>query len=269
MILLSVSITLCTAIAAYAQNGQDALFLPVVAANARVDVDSNVSPTDSPEERAIALVAAVPEVAAHLASYPEWSGDAYFEDANSQIYEVSFYSESANEWLGSGQANIETGEVLDYYVPRELAPEEYQQQLAQVKMFLDDDPEVQGRLVPRPDFWEEYIDYNRWDQNWQAYYSRGLEEFVVVLAFYDGDLYIDQIYDPWVFDAEQEVRRQRDLALELVWQANGIDGALDGVDNWATYAAQQSDSIWTVEFVTEDQLLFSALVDIENWQILE
>ena len=263
--ILSVTVLLSTSVAAWAQEGTS-VFLPGVLNAGKNAIDK---PTETPEERAIALVAAMPNMALHLANYPDWTGNAWAENDEGTIYGVDFWSEAAQEWLGNGRVDLEQNVVLEHYAPRDLTPEEFQAGLARVKPFLDDDPEVQARLAPNPDFWYESIYYNRWDQVWEAYYERGLEAFVVAMYVNADNIYVDSVYDPYGFDEAEALEEQRNRAISLAWQAPGIDVAIEGVDNWATYAEKQSDVLWTVDFAAEDRSLFAALVNIETWEVIE
>ncbi|MEZ4633583.1 MAG: hypothetical protein R2856_01145 [Caldilineaceae bacterium] len=246
--------------------GGDVGLLPGVVAAGRNAVNN---PTETPAEAPSRWWRQVADMALHLANYPDWTGNAWAENDEETIFGVDFYSEAADEWLGNGRVDLAQNVVLEYYAPRDLTPEEFQAGLARVKPFLDDDPEVQARLAPNPDFWYEGIYYNRWDGVWEAYYERGLEAFVVAI-YLDGDnIYVDSIYDPYGFDEAEALEDQRNRAISLAWEAPGIDVAIEGVDNWATYAEKQSDALWTVEFAAQDRSLFAALVNIETWEVIE
>lgn len=217
---------------------------------------------------AVQLMAEIPEVADWLANYPDWSGNAWAEGEDGRFYTVDLYSEAADEWLGWGYVNVADGLVEDYFVPRELSAEEFQIGREKVETFVFGDEEVLARLGNVAD-WGYDTWYNRWDANWQVWFWYGLEELAVTVGFWEEEPYLESIANPAEFEAEEALENSKNQAIELAWQAEGIDQAVAGVDNWQTYVSQQGDTVWAVTFATEDQELFYALVDIESWTVLE
>jgi hypothetical protein len=219
------------------------------------------------DQKAIQLLASETAVAEFLVNYPDWSADSWPEDEENGIWGIDFYSEAADEWLGWGQVNIQTGEILDYFVPRDLSPEEFQAGLAEVEKLVLNDAGVQARLGD-PELWEHETYFNRWDQIWEVWFWHGLDELVVTVNRDEENTYLEEIFDPSQLEAEKEAEWQRDQAVELAWSAEGIDQAFDGVDNWHTLVAPQGD-LWAVSFVSDEQELFYALVDINRWEIVD
>lgn len=219
-------------------------------------------------EKAIALATAPADVAAHLANYPDWTADAYPEDEEAGLWGVDFYSAAADEWLGYVLVDLPAQEIVEKYVPRELTAEEYQVGLEKVEAFVLQDAEILV-LLGDPAQWERYTEYNRWDETWETGFYRGLDEWVVVTTLDGDDVYLEGIYDPYEFEEDQAEQQRRDEAIGLAWEAEGIDQALDGVDNWRTFVSPQGDDIYAVSFATEDAELFYALVDVAAEQVLE
>ncbi len=217
-------------------------------------------------EKAIALAAAPAEAAARLANYPDWTADAYPEDEEAGLWGVDFYSETADEWLGYVLVDLPAREVVEMDVPRELTAEEYQAGLEKVEAFVLRDAEVLA-LLGDPAQWERHTEYNRWDETWETGFYRGLDEWVAVTTLDGDDVYLEGIYDPYEFEAEQAERQRRDEAIGLAWEADGIDRALDGVDNWRAYVSPQGDNVYAVTFAAEDAELFYALVDVAAGQL--
>ncbi len=248
---------------ALAQSGEPgAVYLPVVSAQGQDE--------PSPEaQQAIDLLAAQEEVAAYLANHPGWVGEAWPEEESSVWY-VDFYDGATEEWLGGGSVDLASQEILGISIPRELTPEEIQAGKAEIEAFLAADAAIQARLGSYPRLWEHEISYDPWEQRWEAWYYHGLDAFTVLLYFEeDGRIYLDNIVDPYVLEEAAAEQLRRDQAVELAYEAEGIDDALAGVDNWRTYVEHQGEGRWTVEFVADGQLLFSALVDIDAWNVME
>ncbi|MEM7125421.1 MAG: hypothetical protein AAF702_03785 [Chloroflexota bacterium] len=261
--------------------GNNSVFIPALASSVEADQSStdlageaqeSEDPYEVRQRQAVDLVAAHDEVARHLASYPGWVGNAWQEGEDSDLWTVNFIlygpGENEEEWLGEGQVNLGTNEILRVFVPRDLTTEEFQRGLQKVEALLERDPEVQA-ILGDPALWERHTYYNRWEHYWETSYWYGLEGIVARTTINDeGEVYLDSIYDPNAFDAEEQEMLHRNQAIEVAFEANGIDLALDNVDNWRTYVEAHEGSQYTVEFVSEGRTLFSTFVDIETWTVI-
>ena len=259
--------TLGFGIGVLAQEGAGSVYLPVIAGSANQSTNDTPS-ADDPVQQAINILAAHPEFVLHLANYPGWRGEAELDGDQEDVYYVWFYDDANDEWLGDGTVNVATNEVLDFYAPREKTPEEFQEGLAKIEAFLTTDGEILARQE-NPDLWYHEVYYDRWDKNWGAYYSYGIDEFNVTMYIDGDDVYLDAIVDPNIFEAAEALSLARDQAIELAYQAENIDQALEGFDDWRAYAEHQGDGRWTVEFVSDGQEIFHALVDIDTEQVIE
>lgn len=256
-------------LAAWAQESQPTLlYLPAIA---NAGVAPRVTPVPANDkELAIQLVAAHPPIAEVLANYPNWVADAYPDDEANRFWHVDFYAEPDGEHLGYGHIYLNTGEITEVSMPRELSPEEFQAGQAKIQAYLLYDAEVQA-LLGNPDFWYREINYNKWDERWEVYYSRGIEEWMLWMGIdaEDGKVYLREIVDPGALNAEKALEQRRNQAIELAYSATGVDEALTGVDNWRTYAEDQGNNLWSVSFAVEEHTLFSALVNVANGQVIE
>jgi len=219
-------------------------------------------------QKAIAILAADAVAAAHLATYNGWHGDAYPQDDSGILWYVDLYADADDEWLGYGIVNIETGQITESFIPRELTTEEYQEGQTAVEAFVLNDGEVLA-LLGDPALWDRYVYYNRWDVKWEVYFSQGLDEWVAIVYRDEYGIYLEGIHDPSALSDEETAEMNRSQAIELAYSAEGIDQALNGVDNWSTYVALQEGNVWVVTFATDERTLFYALVDIEQWLVLE
>ncbi len=222
---------------------------------------------ESNEDDLVNLVAASEEFTDWLTGYPGWQGAAYY-DGDGDTWYVEFYDASGDEWLG--YANVVDGseEILDAFAPRPLPPDEFQAGQERIHTLVLEDPEVQALLVD-PILWDIYVDFNRWDQVWEVWMARGVDAWVVSIALTDEYFSIDDIVAGHTLEEEETVKADRDEAISLAYSAPGIDGRLDGFDNWRTYAEQHGDSIWSVAFVSGDTELFYALVNVDSDTVLE
>ncbi len=216
---------------------------------------------NSPEARVIQLIANHPDAVTYLADYPNWSAEAWQEDGD--VWGADFY-DAEGEWIGYGQVNLQSGEVLELYAPRDLTPEEFQTGQEAVEKLVLNDAEVLA-LLGDPADWDRGSDYDRFEESWGVWFDKGLESWLVMVRQDEdtGKYHIEEIFDPMAFDAAQAQEEARNQAIELAYSADNIDEALDGVDDWRTYAENQGGSVWSVSFAADGEELFYALVDIK------
>ena len=219
------------------------------------------------EAEAIQHLAKHAEMATYLANYENWEGDVWLDD-EADVYYIEFYDPIKDEYLGSGAVNAQTGEISDLFIPRELSTDQYQAEQTIVQDIILNDAELLA-LLDNLEGWEYDTDYDRYEATWYTWFYKGLDEFVVSVSFYDGDPYIDEMYDPSAFDEEEQRRVNQDQAIELAFESDIIYEALDGVDDWKAYASPQENGIYAVSIAGNSTELFYALVDIENWKIIE
>lgn len=221
------------------------------------------------ENLAIQIAANHPPIADYLAGF-DWVGSAYPHDESEQTWGVDFSTSNDEEWLGWADVDVVTSAVNDFFVPRDLPPDELQAGQALIKTFLEADAEMNALLVDQS-LWEREIWYNRWDANWEAWFGRGLDEWIVVLYLdpETDEIWVESISDPSILEEEEQRQWDRNQAVELAFEAEGLWETLDGVEGWRTLASDHGNGVWTVDFVAPGQLYFSAVVDIVNWQIVE
>lgn len=226
---------------------------------------------DEPAVKAmIAFVADTEDFASWLETYDEWYGSAWGPDENG-IWYVEFHAEADDEWLGYANVDENTDEIVDSFIPRPLSAEDFQAQQPRVQALVLDDPEILA-LVGDPINWEIYTEFDRWEQHWGVYLSRGLEAYLIAVEFTDGDegdFTIQGIHPANELDAEEELQNARDRAVALAWQADGVGEAVDGYDDWDAFIEHQGRTRWSVMFVAGDAELFYALVDIGADEVLE
>ncbi len=224
-----------------------------------------VAQQNDTETQVINLIAADPKAAAFLATIPNWHAEAYQEDGN--LWGADFF-DANDDWIGYGQVNIATEEVTELSMPTVLTPEEFQAGLVAVERVVLNDGEVLA-LLGDPDLWDRNVDFDGYDNIWNVYFQRGLDNWLVRVMYDDERYWVDSIVNPDALSAAEEREHNRNTAIELAYSADGVWDALNGTDDWFTYAENQSDSQWSVSFTTTDTELFFALVDIATGEILQ
>lgn len=209
-----------------------------------------------------------------LTNYPDWNVNVWENEDDPDWYTVEFYDAAWEEWLGYAVINSDTSEITEAFAPVPLSEEAFQRGQAQIAALMFEDPEIIG-LIGDPIVWEYWIDYNRWEQDWNVYFYRGITSWRVDITLEnyeeanDGYFTIDGIYDNNELDEETALEANRSDAINLAYNAPGVDQALEGHDDWNTYAENQYGAVWSVAFVSGDQELFFALVNISSGQVLE
>lgn len=223
---------------------------------------------DDPVAKALVdVVAGTPEFSEWLAGYPGWVGNAYGPD-NNNVWYVEFKSADDSEWLGYANFDTDTNTIQDSFIPAPLPPDVYQEQQQRVRALMLADPEVLARLGD-PVLWDLYMDYNRYEVTWDAYFYRGIDGLLVRSSLDENNYFtITSIGDPNELSEEQLNDYYRSQAISLAYGAEGIDRALEGYDDWTTYVEPQGESRWSVSFVAGDQELFFALVDAQRNLVL-
>jgi hypothetical protein len=205
-----------------------------------------------------------------LTGYPDYIANASGPDDNNVWY-VEFYNDdSYSEWLGYANIDADTDEIQDSFAPRPLPADVYQEQLPRVNASALADPEVLARLNGNPDLWDIYTDWNRWEAKWDVVFYRGIEAVLVRLSIDENDnIYLENILDPNQLSAEEALDNARNTAINLAYSGDGVGQALEGHDDWTTYAEQQGDNQWSITFAANDEQLAYVLVDVSSDEILD
>ncbi len=203
-----------------------------------------------------------------LSAYPNWVAEVWEDDEN--LFGIDIYDGNTEEWLGWGQVDFADGTVVDSYVPMDLSPELFQARRDLVEAFIFADAELLARLEAIEQ-WEYETYYNKWDEAFETYFYKGLDELVVI-SFVDSEnneIYIETIEDPAALSEEDTLREVQDRAVVIAYEAENLWDYLRDVDDWSTYVTPIDDSQWMVEFATTDARLFYALVDVSSEKIIE
>lgn len=223
-----------------------------------------------PKQQAIAIAAAHPPIAAALTHFPDWSATADEDDPDENTWYVTFYEDQQQEeWLGDAQVDLDEETVLEYDIPIFLSREEESRQKAEVEAVVLADAQMQA-LLGNPDDWESYADYDPYEAVWSVTFEHGLDAWEAVLQKDEnGRWTIDHIQDPYAFSEEEKQHLDRDKAIELAGESDGLWQALEDVDDWQALASPLQDSRWNVSFVAGDKEAYALVADIDAWKIIE
>ncbi len=222
------------------------------------------------EQQVIDIAAAHPAIKNALDRFPDWSAEAYVEDEDANIWGVEFYEDQAREeWLAWAQVNMNSQTVTEYYAPAYLSPEEEARQQAAVEAAVLADAEALA-LLGDPNDWDQYTDYDPWEGLWHVYFEKGLDAWAAEVEYGENDeVNIWRLFDPYQLTEEEARETARNQAIEIAYEAEGVWDALDGYDDWKAYVTLVEEPRWAVSFVSGEQELFFALVDVEAWQVIE
>jgi len=229
----------------------------------------------SEEDQAIAIAASHEDFITFLADIEGWEAEAYEEEG---AWIVEFFIEGEDdeegEWLGFVVMSLETGEVYEAFSAAPLPTEVETRLQAQVLALVQDDDEMMARLDNNPAIWEEYVEYDRYEQLWYVAYFRGLDAWAAVVEVgFEDDTYnveymtITDVVNPHRMEEEEEQANRKNEAIGLAYESDGIEAALAGIDDWTTLVSEQSDGTYGVQFISDGQVRFFALVDVDTWTI--
>lgn len=224
----------------------------------------------------IEQVAASEYFAAFLAENPGWF--AYVEPAGEEEDEgegeawflefLGGEDEEDEEFLGYAYLNSQTGLLYEWAISRPLSRAELEAGREEVRAVVAQDSEVQA-LLGDPASWQESIRHEPLEDGWIVEYRRGMEGIELVLFEDGGDLRIFEIYVDGQLDEEESEQYARATAIDLAANTEQADIRLENIDDWTTLAEPQADGLWTVTFLSEDETLLFAVVDVNNETVVE
>ncbi len=227
---------------------------------------------DSMQERdSLAILVTDGPIARLLTNHPDWHVEMWTND-EWQTMEIDLYDTDWN-WIAWGAVSLADNgqpiEIVDTAAPNQLTEAEYTAGSKMAEEIALSDPAVLETLG-EPSEWEIYTWYDEWERTWEVAFYRGLDEFGVSIEEYDDEWQVGEITNLALLEEEQQISDNQSRAIDLAWQAEGIDDALFSEDvEWSTIVTDLGGAEYGVSFVTTDQELFFALVDIDAEQVLE
>lgn len=219
-------------------------------------------------DQVIAVAAASEEFVEALANYETYDTWAEPLEEDPNTWFVEFYVESEDIFIGEALVDTTTWEIVESFVVEVLSEAELQAGEALVLNAIMSDSEVMA-VVKDPSEWQIFVQYEGFDNMWSVVFINGLNEWEALVGVFEGEAYIESFTQLEAMDAYEEMEDERGRAVMLAFEAEGVDAALEGIDNWGTFAQPQADGTWSVLFVTFDRALFFVMVDLANETILE
>ena len=231
------------------------------------DIDTNQ------ERDALELLVKETSIARLLAKTPDWHVEMWTNDEE-QTMEIDLFNADWG-WIAWGNVALTSNgrpeSVVEVYAPKQLtAAEEQSQRAAAEALVLADGAVLE--ILGDPNAWEMYSWYDEWEGAWDVNFNKGLDEIGVRVDNYDGEFMVGEISNLALLDEEQQISDNQNQAIELAWQAEGIDEALFGGDEdeeWQTFVTHLGGSEYGVSFASADKELFFAAVDIAAGQVLD
>ena len=224
------------------------------------------------EQHAINIALANEDVATVLADIDDYSVEAYPEEEG--LWGVEFFIETDDDWqwLGWVLVDMETAETIEVYMVRFLTEDELATIAAEAEQILLNDPEVLAALID-PELWEVYTWYIPEDQTYFVEFYRSIDAYVASFYLWDEDeelvLHFDSFTDGNALEAQEQIAHDRDTAILIAYESDDLYDAIADVDEWEVYAQNIRGSQWSIEFVSGNQRLYYALIDIETETVLE
>ncbi len=227
-------------------------------------------------DQVIAIVATSYPYSVALEAHPEWRIEAFNTRNRYGIWRVQFWDASGEE-IGYADVSPERGAVM-YYEGLFYATEaERQAGYDAVHAFLSTNPELEALDVPLEEL-DTWIDYDPWNRAWNAWIEDGYDSLYAVVRFGDGmpwtlnDPELVNIAFPNVLSYDEWYEENENQAILLAFQQNEIAAALRDQSGWVALAVPaegELQSVWNVEFLSGDQVVATAVVDLANQQVIE
>ena len=187
------------------------------------------------------------------------------------VWKVDFHE--GEKWRGNAHYNTKKSELFNTTLPIDLSEGEKEEARAAIETLILADAEILARLEDL-DNWTHETTYNMYQEKWKVHFwstaDNGRE---VGVELYrkgeDGDYVIDRVFDPAALNAEDQEQHNRSEAINLAYTAEPTDAALNGHDNWRSYAEAQGGPLWSVAFEAKGENLITVLVDLEAGTVLE
>lgn len=222
-------------------------------------------------------IAAQSEDLSEVLAGQEWEAEVFAEGEN--IYGVDFFrtgdfdEKEEGRFLAWALVDIENGLVVETFKPYLLSEEELERLSLQVQALVLRDAEV-AMVIGDPIGWNIEVYWDAFESAFYVSFYRGLDSYVA-LVYYTaddeeaGEFFFEAFFNEYMMDEAAAALERRDRAITLAFEADGIDDALAGYDDWETIVQEISETEASVEFVVGSERLFFALVDLENNQIIE
>ncbi len=232
---------------------------------------------DSPEERAIALAAAHPRLAAYLAEVPNWYAFAYNPEAMPQIWRVQFYTAN-HAALANADVHLAKGRVYWLEVDYSHASPATQRKGQEAALnFARNHPDVRELLGEASDRYEAWIEYEGWRDTWAIYLWYAGDVVQVVLRFNSTNPFdfaapeLVGITFPELLTVEAWIGARQAQAITLAAAASQIAESLREHEGWqaeATPEGTPSSTVWRVTFRHGERIIAQTWVDLANAAVL-
>jgi hypothetical protein len=227
------------------------------------------------QTRAIDIAAQSEELSEFLSGF-EWEAEAYEEDEG--YWGVDFYRtntvEDDDNFLAWAMVDLDSESVIETYMPRFLSEEALERRLPEVEALVLSDPEVQA-IIDNPSLWQVYTEWDPYESLFFVQFFRGLDAYTATVWLSDEEsdeespYFLVEFYDETALEAEQAEQERRDRAVMLAYEADAIDDAIFENDDWQTVVQQLNGSQYSVEFISDEERLFFAVVDIDTETVIE
>jgi hypothetical protein len=227
------------------------------------------------EQDAIDLALTVPDFADTTSWREGWYAKAYDTQNRFGIWRVNFYNEN-DEDMGYADVNLEKGIVYMYECY--FGASEEQKQTAQpiLEEYLRNN-ELVLELIEEAGITPSgaYVDYDGYNDWWGVYVDMGDNSLYITVRFAERspaslddpqliNIYFANVvsYDEWYGATSQQ-------AVVVAFADSRVGNALAGKEGWTTTSTHVQGSVWTVEFLVDDEVITSATIDLKDESVLE
>lgn len=223
------------------------------------------------EQQVIDMVTTDSDIGPSLEGMGDWRAAAYNTRNAYGIWHVQFWDSEGED---RGWVEIQPENEIIYASDTHFPMSEARHNQAEpiLREFVAQSDEVRA-LMPRPQDYDMYIDYNSWEDAWGVYIDDSADSLYVVVSFADDEFSDPQVqdihfyevlsFDDWLAAMQAEVSA---VAFEQV----EIAQAVRDVENWHTQVERlDAGDTWVIEFMADGGVLARATVDTLRGEVLD
>lgn len=223
-------------------------------------------------DNAIALASSHPSFAGGLNDRPGWTATAYNTKNYYGIWRVQFYDADGNS-LGWADVNLEKQKVYTWETHFDLSDGQYAEAEEALLNFARHDQTVIDMIGNIDESNGIWIGFDAWRELWIVSVDRWPNSVELNIRSRSTNshslenLYLEKVLVQDIMSYEDWQSASSSQAVEIAFQTPEIAAAVRGKD-WSTYAERLEGNIWKIHFMSGDQQIAEADVNVDDNSIL-
>ncbi len=221
---------------------------------------------------AINLAASHSSFAKGLADRPGWTAVAYDTQNYYGIWRVQFY-DAENNALGWSDINLEQQKVYAWETNFDIIEGQYAEAEEALLNFARQDPQVIEMIGNIDESNGVYIGFDAWREVWIMSIDRWPNSVELNIRSRNGtsrsleNLYLDKVLAQEIMSYEDWQNASSSQAIDIAFSAPEIAAAVRGKD-WTTYAERLESNTWKIHFMSGEEQIAEADVNVDEGSLL-